>query len=78
MIKDTKVKQFCKDAGYDHVKKCGLGATVMAFYMGTKLEWGKNEDFDSIANELNLSKDECNYWEDLFYKKDSWLNKNED
>ena len=75
MIDEKEIKQFCKDAGYAHVKKCGLAATVMAFYMGTRLEWGKGEEFDDIANQLGLSRKECNYWEDLFYKKDSWLNK---
>jgi len=75
MIDEKEIKQFCKDAGYAHVKKCGLAATVMAFYMGTRLEWGKGEEFDDIANQLGLSRKECDYWEDLFYKKDSWLNK---
>ena len=71
MIDEKEIKQFCKDAGYAHVKKCGLAATVMAFYMGTRLEWGKGEEFDDIANQLGLSRKECDYWEDLFYKKDS-------
>lgn len=73
-MNEIKIKTFCKDAGYSHVKKCGLAATVMAYYMGTRLEWGKNEDFNAIADELNLSQEDRNYWQALFYNKDSWLN----
>ena len=66
MVDETKIKQFCKDAGYNHIKKCGLAATIMAFYSGSKLEWFKGEDFEEIASQLNLSNKECNYWKDLF------------
>ena len=35
------------------------------------------DDFYEIAAELGLSRKEVNYWEDLYWKKDSWLNKGE-
>lgn len=69
---DKEVQQFIEELGYHNCRKAGLGATMKAFYLGIGLE--PSGDFDEIANELELSRKETNYWEDLWYKKDSWFN----
>lgn len=70
---EKDLKQFIEDLGYSNCKKAGLGATMKAFYLGTGLDT-YGSDFDEVANELELSRKESNYWEDLWYKKDSWFN----
>ena len=71
---DKEVKEFVEEVGYNICKKAGLGATISAFYMGMTPDPNDNGDFDDIANELGLLGKEVNYWEDLWYKKDSWFN----
>ena len=75
MLNESDIKQFCKDIGYSRIKRAGLANTVKAYYLGMDLSYENYEDFDEVANELDLSSKECTYWENLFYRKDSWLNK---
>ena len=70
---DKAVQQFIEELGYHNCRKAGLGATMKAFYLGTDLDI-YSSDFDEVANELELSRKDANYWEDLWYKKDSWFN----
>lgn len=75
MVKlDNEVKDFVKDIGIPICKKAGLGAMVKAFYLGLNPVQEVSYDIFEVANELELSIQEINYWEDLWYKKDSWLN----
>lgn len=74
---DKDVREFVNDVGYSRIKRCGLGATIAAFYTGMNLVENSGDDFYEIAAELGLSRKEVNYWEDLYWKKDSWLNKGE-
>jgi len=48
---------------------------MSAFYCGTYLEYTCNAGPDEVANDLGLSTWEYNYWDDLYYKKNSWFNK---
>ena len=70
---DDFVKALINEYGYDNVKKAGLGGVVKAFYIGVELE--KNVDADEVFNALGIYGKEVNYWESLWYKKNSWLNK---
>ena len=72
---DTKVKKFVDDVGRNECKKAGLGAMMKAFYCGLRLSECSRRSSDEIANDLGLSTREFYYWEDLYYKKDSWFNK---
>lgn len=71
---DTEVKEFITEVGKSVCKKAGLAATVSAFYLGNYPNPNDTGDFDEVANELGLSRKDANYWEDLWYKKDSWFN----
>ena len=77
-INENDIKEFCKEFGYGTVKRAGIANTVKAYYMGIDLEFDEDADFDEVARELDMSRKEYNYWEDLFYKKDSWLNTTEE
>lgn len=75
MVKlDNEVKDFVKDIGIPICKRAGLGAMAKAFYLGLNPTQEVSCDISEVANELELSIQEINYWEDLWYKKDSWLN----
>ena len=70
---DKEVKQFVDDYGKSVCKKAGLAGCINSFYCGLDIR-PIESSADEIANELGLFRKEFEYWEDLFYKKDSWLN----
>ena len=71
---DTDVREFMNEVGIKICRKAGLASTMKAFYLGLDTVSYDNGDFDEIVNELDLARQESSYWEDLWYKKDSWLN----
>lgn len=71
---DIEVKEFINDIGKNICKKAGFASTVVAFYEGRTPDINFAGDFDEIANELGLTEKEIKYWEDLWYKKNSWFN----
>ena len=72
---DKKVKEFVEEIGVEECKKAGLAAMMSAFYCGMHLDYTCNAGPDEVANDLGLSSWEYNYWDDLYYKKNSWFNK---
>lgn len=75
---DDKIKEFVKTVGAKDCKKAGLASVLSSFYCGMPLNFNFKGDADEVANELGLSRATYEYWEDLFYKRDSWLNKEAD
>ena len=71
---EAEVKQFFEEVGVSVCKRAGLGSTVAAFYMGMDPSSSHGGSFDEVVSELELTRKEIKYWEDLWYKKDSWLN----
>lgn len=73
---DKRVKDFVDEVGVNECKKVGLSAMMQAFYCGMRLNdcLGAASP-DEVANDLGISVQEYNYWDDLYYKKDSWFNK---
>lgn len=71
---EKDIKDFVDNVGKSTCKKAGLSATMKAFYLGMTPSTEDSGDFDEVANELELSRKEANYWEDMWYKKDSWFN----
>lgn len=73
---DTQVKDFVDEVGKAECTKYGLSAMMSAFYCGMRLsDCASNASPDEVADDLGLSSREYNYWDDLYYKKDSWFNK---
>lgn len=69
---DKEVKQFVSEVGKTNCKHAGLGSMMQAFYCG--MELGPSVDPYEVGTDLGLSSKEFDYWEDLFYKKNSWFN----
>ena len=69
---DKEVKQFVSEVGKANCKRVGLGSMMQAFYCG--MELGPSVDPYEVGTDLGLSSKEFDYWEDLFYKKNSWFN----
>ena len=75
---NKEVKAFVDEVGIDAVRKASLAEVLQAYYMGMPLEdCSPYCGADEVANDLGLSVAEINYWEDLKYKKTSWLNSEE-
>lgn len=74
---EDSVKKFVKEVGVRECHKAGLAAMMMAFYCGTELEYDCCAGADEVANDLGISAREFNWWDDLYYKKDSWFNQME-
>lgn len=72
---DQEVKEFVEEVGKSVCKKAGIAATIVSFYTGVNPNSNNVGSFDEVVNELELSRKEIDYWEDLWYKKDSWFNK---
>ena len=70
---DKEVEEFVNDCGKSICKRAGLAGMMNSFYCGLDIRPSEASE-DEIANDLELSKQEFEYWENLFYKKDSWLN----
>lgn len=60
--------------GSNICRKAGLGNLVRSYYIGVDLEPNVHADFDDVSDELELSRQEILYWENLFYDKNSWFN----
>ena len=73
---DSEVKKFVAEVGKSECKRAGLGSMMQAFYCG--MELGPSVDPYEVGEDLGLSSMEFNYWEDLFYKKNSWFNNLDD
>jgi hypothetical protein len=73
---DADVKKFVEEVGgYGVCRRAGLSAMMQAFYCGMRLSDCTGEASpDEVANDLGLSTREYNYWDDLYYKKNSWFN----
>lgn len=71
---DKEVREFVNDFGKSICKRAGLAGLMRSFYCGLDIRPSESSA-DEIANDLGLSKKEFEYWEDLFYEKESWLNK---
>ena len=75
-VLDKKVKDFVNEVGINECKKAGLSAMMSAFYCGMRLsDCTSAASPDEVANDLGLSTSEYYYWDDLYYKKNSWFNK---
>ena len=72
---DNNVKEFINSIGKNLCKRAGLASTVVAFYEGRTPDTNFKGDFDEVVNELGLTQKEINYWEDLWYKRNSRFNK---
>lgn len=73
---DENVREFVESVGgYNACKRAGLCAMMQAYYCGMHLnECDKNASPDEIASDLELTTREYDYWDDLYYRKDSWFN----
>ena len=72
---DEKIKKFVEEVGVKECNRAGLAAMMTAYYCGMHLEYNCCASPDEVANDLGISAQEYNYWDDLYYKKDSWFNK---
>lgn len=71
---EKDIKKFVEDVGYGTCKRAGLGPTMAAFYAGMTPDPSYGGEWDEVVNELGIPMREANYWEDIWYKKDSWFN----
>ena len=71
---EKEIQAFVGTVGYNACKKAGLGPTMFAFYSGMNPDSQFGGEWDEVANALGISSKEANYWEEIWYKKDSWFN----
>lgn len=76
---DKEVRQFVEDNGFYNCHQIGLAGLMNAFYCSIPIEQSNliSVSADEVANDLGLSRKEFEYWEDLYYKKTSWFNNEE-
>lgn len=71
---EQKIKEFVKEVGVKECHKAGLAAMMQAYYCGMDLDYHCCAGADEVANDLGISTREYNYWDELYYRKDSWFN----
>ena len=59
--------------GAKKVKSIGIGGMAKGFYIGVDPQ--PRTDFYEVIGELDITQEEVDLWEGVFYRKDSWLNK---
>lgn len=71
---DEEVRMYFTQMEKSEVKGASVGQLMQSYYLGLPINECQG-DAGEIADGLGMSDDEYAYWEDLAYKKDSWLNK---